>query len=299
MSETTTPTQPATTATPPAPVPTGAAVVPDLYRVPADPVKEKAHLREEARKMGLLFFAFFSLFIGGVSLIIINGALKRGWVIEVTPPAGVEAKAFAVESAAGWRVRWSNDQVSDVAVLERFDEHAPKGAGPTFDQMRALARVRVQAVDEKGARHDVAALWTPAPAPGARVLSVEVPGVGPAHAEASFPHALRTARLAKVVPTHCAVSLGAIFGLLGALLPGVLAPFYVFWMKYVAAPMGYVNTRLILGLVFFVLFTPAALFLAVRRLFGGSDALDRADHPGSYWKTRAAQRPPRHFERTF
>ena len=61
---------------------------------------------------------------------------------------------------------------------------------------------------------------------------------------------------------------------------------------YVAAPLGWFNTRLILGVVFFVLFTPAALLLAFKRALDPSkDMLRRAPHEGSYWVKREQQRP--------
>ena len=85
-------------------------------------------------------------------------------------------------------------------------------------------------------------------------------------------------------------------------MPALLVPFYKFWMGYVAAPLGWFNTRVILGVLFFVMFTPPALFMALRRWVSpSSDALKRGERPkgASYWKTRDQKRPRDHFERTF
>jgi len=56
-----------------------------------------------------------------------------------------------------------------------------------------------------------------------------------------------------------AVSAGA-----GLILPVILKPFYILWMK-IGHVLGWINTRIILGLVFFVLFAPLALLFC---LFG-------------------------------
>jgi hypothetical protein len=53
------------------------------------------------------------------------------------------------------------------------------------------------------------------------------------------------------------------FAVVGLLLPVALKPLYLLWMK-IGHALGWFNTRLILGLVFFVMFAPLAL---VFRLF--------------------------------
>ena len=66
--------------------------------------------------------------------------------------------------------------------------------------------------------------------------------------------------------------------------------------------LGWVGVGLsILGVVFFLLFTPMSLGLWVRRRFlGGADPLVRAPRAGgTYWRLREAPRAPKHFERTF
>ena len=58
--------------------------------------------------------------------------------------------------------------------------------------------------------------------------------------------------------------LGALFILWGLLHPGSLGPVYCGWMKFGHA-IGWFNTRLILGLVFFAVFFPVAIMLKLLR----------------------------------
>jgi hypothetical protein len=70
------------------------------------------------------------------------------------------------------------------------------------------------------------------------------------------------------------------------LLPGWLAPVYRVWMRFAMA-LGWVNTRIILSLIFFVVFLPVGL---VMRIF--NDPMRRARDTGadSY---RVASNPPK------
>lgn len=295
------PSSPAATQAPAGGNRTGEAVHKDLYKHAADPAAEQARLREEARTLGVGFFVFFSLIIGGLSLTM-NGLLTRGFVVTVAAPGALKDEAqvealrdIAETRGAVWTLGWSNGQRTNVAVVDvaERDEDDPKPA-----DLQHLTRVRVQARDADGRTAPLAALWSTTIV-GQRVVSLDMEGA-PAAALPSAAHALRNAKLLRTVPTHCVVSIGAVLGLLGVLVPGLLIPFYKFWMRFVAAPLGWFNTRLILGVVFFIMFTPMALALWVRRqLKPETDALDRADRPGSYWKTRAQRRPAKHFERTF
>ncbi|WCL49592.1 SxtJ family membrane protein [Leptospira sp. GIMC2001] len=82
---------------------------------------------------------------------------------------------------------------------------------------------------------------------------------------------------------------------IAALLPIVLKYPYIVWMK-IGEVLGYINTRLILGIVFFILFAPIGLF---RRLIG-KDALNikLSDKEKSYRKISNHQEI-KHMERPF
>jgi polyferredoxin len=67
-----------------------------------------------------------------------------------------------------------------------------------------------------------------------------------------------------------AVGLGGLLIPLGLLIPTVLAPVFTVWMK-VGHLLGWINTRIILGFLFYGLITPMGV---VMRLFGW-DAMRR------------------------
>lgn len=78
-------------------------------------------------------------------------------------------------------------------------------------------------------------------------------------------------------------SIGGLLIGFGAIAPAVLAPVYAVWMK-LAFLLGWVNTRILLSLIFFLMITPVGL---VTRLFG-RDALNlRFDRKATtYWRPR-------------
>jgi hypothetical protein len=79
--------------------------------------------------------------------------------------------------------------------------------------------------------------------------------------------------------------------------PPALRPLYIAWM-YLARVLGWVNTYLLLGLVFYTVF---ALVGALMRVFR-HDPLDRRleQERKSYWSVRQTPLPPQnHYERQF
>lgn len=62
----------------------------------------------------------------------------------------------------------------------------------------------------------------------------------------------------------------AVFFAAGLVIPQALMPLYKLWMK-VGHVLGWINTRIILGVVFFAIFAPVALILKVL----GKDPLRR------------------------
>ena len=92
-------------------------------------------------------------------------------------------------------------------------------------------------------------------------------------------------------------SCSALFLLAAFVYPPVTRPLYAVWMM-LARILGYINTHILLALVFYAMFTVVGLTM---RLFG-RDPLDRtlqADRD-SYWHRRPVPLPPHdHFERQF
>jgi D-alanyl-lipoteichoic acid acyltransferase DltB (MBOAT superfamily) len=74
----------------------------------------------------------------------------------------------------------------------------------------------------------------------------------------------------------------SLFFLFAALIvPGILKYFYIVWMKF-AFILSWFNTRLLLSIIFYLVFSPIALLM---RLFR-KDPLERKVEPdsSSYWK---------------
>jgi hypothetical protein len=96
------------------------------------------------------------------------------------------------------------------------------------------------------------------------------------------------------------VVLYAISGFLivsGLLVPAILRPFNYVWMK-LALVLGWFMNRVLLGVIFFVIFTLVATIMRI----GKRDALRRAKDPAatSFWLTRPdTPTPAERYERQF
>ncbi|MCX5703093.1 MAG: SxtJ family membrane protein [Candidatus Omnitrophica bacterium] len=92
-------------------------------------------------------------------------------------------------------------------------------------------------------------------------------------------------------------SISVIFFVLAFILPSLLKPIYIFWMR-LAFVLSWINTRLILCVMFYLIFAPVGL---VMRLFG-VDLLDRKieKNKESYWKDKEGKEfNPLDYERQF
>jgi len=83
-----------------------------------------------------------------------------------------------------------------------------------------------------------------------------------------------------VLPTAV---LSAGFFVLGFISPNLLKPIYIFWMG-IAFVLGWINTRIILAVIFYLIFVPTGLIMKLL----GKDLLDTKidKNKDSYWKTR-------------
>jgi hypothetical protein len=77
--------------------------------------------------------------------------------------------------------------------------------------------------------------------------------------------------------------IAAVFLIPAFTAPAVLRPVYIVWMK-LAFILGWVNARLILCVIFYLVFTPAAIILKLLR----KDLLDKRIEKGrpSYWQKK-------------
>lgn len=99
-------------------------------------------------------------------------------------------------------------------------------------------------------------------------------------------------------PVYLLGGTGALLLLMGLMLPAWARRFHVLWMK-LAVLLGYVNSRVLLSLMFYLVFTPYGL---VMRLVG-RDPLRRrrgTESRETYWIPRKTTRQTREgFERLF
>ena len=86
-----------------------------------------------------------------------------------------------------------------------------------------------------------------------------------------------------------------IFILWGFLFPDTLRPIYKAWMT-IGTALGWLNTRIILGILFFLLFLPIALLLKLLK----KDAMARKIHlPVASYRVACHDRNRDHFERPY
>lgn len=78
-------------------------------------------------------------------------------------------------------------------------------------------------------------------------------------------------------------------------LPGSLRPIYNIWMR-IGGILGYINTHIILGIVFYVLVTPMSLYLR----FSGQDPMMRGFDLKSYsYRKISSNRDPLSMEKPY
>ena len=76
------------------------------------------------------------------------------------------------------------------------------------------------------------------------------------------------------------ISIGLAFILLGLIIPYFLKPIYIVWMSF-AVLLGYIMTRVILTLLFGLIFIPVGLII---RVIGKDLLKEKIDHEAkSYW----------------
>lgn len=91
------------------------------------------------------------------------------------------------------------------------------------------------------------------------------------------------------------IVLGVLLGGLGLFRPMALRSVYLLWMR-VAHALGWVNTRLILGAIFYGVITPMAV---VMRLFGRDPLHLRADRGATSYRIPREPRPNAHLWHQF
>ena len=230
----------------------GAARHTDLYRLKGDPVEERKEKAKQARILGLGFLVMFGLIIGGLSMSF-NGVWKTGFAAafpKLPETDGLDLRAHnpqfrvAGAGASEWRA------VGEVELADATDRLEPS-------QVADLTPVHIW-VNRKFKATAYARLNA-----GETLAELRIPNLAPAPIRPQAEHAFQEAKLFGLLPTRFPMLFGFAMGLLGLIAPVLLIPFYDWWMTWVTAPLGFVNTRIILGIVFFVMFTPIALVLRI------------------------------------
>jgi hypothetical protein len=267
---------------------TGAAIHHDLYREEPDPAAEAV----EARKLGLGFVIVFSCLIGGLSLLL-NQAASPDPVISID---GL-GEGATIDDPSLFSLMWADGHrpLSEGAV--KVDNAVDDLDDVTDSTGYAVVRL----VSD---RTLVATLYAPkidSVPPSSVRFSTQGnrPGVD-LPARPGYVHAWQEAKLFGTLPTRYFIYAGLWLGFV-CMFPPLGVPLYTFWMGYVAKPLAWLNTRLILIVVFFLVFGPMALILAIRRGFSPqTDFLGRAPRPKdqTYWSERTP-RERTHFERWF
>lgn len=94
-----------------------------------------------------------------------------------------------------------------------------------------------------------------------------------------------------------ATIISGIFFIFALFIPSLLKPIYIIWMR-IAFILSWINTRLILIIIFYLIFTPVGLGI---KIFG-IDFLDRKmdKNKDSYWKKSQTKKfNPLDYERQF
>lgn len=79
------------------------------------------------------------------------------------------------------------------------------------------------------------------------------------------------------------------------LVPNSLQPVYTTWMR-IGHAIGWVNTRIILGLVFYILVLPMGLIM---RLFGKDPMVRKYDKSASSYRVKTVSEPKERLEKPY
>jgi hypothetical protein len=97
------------------------------------------------------------------------------------------------------------------------------------------------------------------------------------------------------LPRRWSVGTAAAFAVVATVFPGLLRLPYAGWMAFGEA-LAWVNTRIILTVIFFVVFLPAGIIM---RIFGKDPMTRRFDIGLGSYRVRRTSRPASHMDHQF
>lgn len=92
-----------------------------------------------------------------------------------------------------------------------------------------------------------------------------------------------------------AIAIGSVFLVFAWIKPTWLKLIYRLWMK-IGHVLGFINTRIILGVIFFVIITPIGLIM---RLLGNDPMNKKYDRPRLSYRKKVSSPPINHMEKPF
>ena len=100
----------------------------------------------------------------------------------------------------------------------------------------------------------------------------------------------------RLVTAEVLGAIAATLAFVGLLVPALAVQFHRAWMK-LAEGLGFVNSRILLSIVYYIAITP---FGVVKKIFGGDPLERRAARGDSYWIHRSVARQSKEqFEQSF
>lgn len=268
----------------------GAPVWSDLYTW-SDSQEEGRKRGRNARHLGLLLLAFAAVVTAVVAW--------RSGVREPRPRVYLDAAAFPLGTridrpelfTLAWQEGSDPGGSGKVRAIDYLDGEPP----PPIDPADVSGQVLLMSGDEplgilRGAANGLGAvsrvdMITPN---GARVSLPVLSG---------WRLVWERGALFGVVPLRWILVAVAVLAV-ACWIPGLGPKVFEAWMTCVAAPLGWFNARVLLSVLFLVVFVPGGLFLRARRALLGLDPMGRDPAPDGYWRTRAG-RSNKHFRRWF
>ena len=96
-------------------------------------------------------------------------------------------------------------------------------------------------------------------------------------------------------PETWALGAGVFLGIPALVRPSLLQPVYRVWM-FVGYHLGWVNTRIILGVLYYLMFTPVGFLM---RRFGSDPLRRKPDLEAETYRVVRVPRPASHMKRQF
>jgi len=90
-------------------------------------------------------------------------------------------------------------------------------------------------------------------------------------------------------------TLAGVLWILALLIPNTLKPIYTVWM-FIGLILGWINTRIILALVFYIIITPMRLIML---LFAGKTFSQNKPKRSQTFRNISEVRSPKHMEKPF